>query len=121
MGPYADQARRPVRGVRPRTTIELAFLSRGQVAERLLRAAAAAGTLRLAHELAELVVLEAAWGRPLLLQALERATPFRRFKAADPAPYEDIRGHSLSTEALVAEVAEGDVPLAASGPREMFD
>jgi hypothetical protein len=53
------------------------------VAERFLRAAAAAGTLRLEHELAELVALEAAWGRALLLQALERATRFRRFKAAD--------------------------------------
>ena len=68
---------------RPRTTTELAFLSLGPVAERFLRAAAAAGTLRLEHELAELVALEAAWGRALLLQALERATRFRRFKATD--------------------------------------
>ncbi len=82
-GPFVDQARRPVRGVRPRTPTELAFLSLGPIAERFLRAAAAAGTLRLEHELAELVALEAAWGRPLLLQALERATRFRRFKAAD--------------------------------------
>jgi hypothetical protein len=49
-GPYADQARRPVRGVRPRTTTELAFLGLGPVAERFLRSAAAGGTLRLEHE-----------------------------------------------------------------------
>ena len=82
-GPYAEQARRPVRGVRPRTAAELAFLSLGPVAERFLRAAAAAGTPRLERELAEIVALEAAWGQPVLLQALERATRFRRFKATD--------------------------------------
>jgi hypothetical protein len=33
--------------------------------------------------LAEIVALAAAWGQPVLLQALERAVRFRRFKAAD--------------------------------------
>ena len=82
-GPFAEQARRPVRGVRPRTATELAFLRLGPVAERFLRAAAAAGTPRLERELAEIVALEAAWGRPVLLQALDRAARFRRFKASD--------------------------------------
>jgi hypothetical protein len=82
-GPFAKQVRRPVRGVRPRTATELAFLSFGSVTERFLRAAAAAGTPRLERELAEIVMLEPAWGRPLLLEALERATRFRRFKATD--------------------------------------
>ena len=82
-GPYAAPARRPVRGVRPRTATEVAFLSFGPVAEHFLRAAAAAGTPRLERELAEIVALAAAWGQPVLLQALERAVRFRRFKAAD--------------------------------------
>jgi hypothetical protein len=53
------------------------------VAERFLRAAAAAGTPRLASELRGILELEAGWGREELLRALERATAFRRFAAAD--------------------------------------
>lgn len=83
LGELADAHRRPVRGVRPRTASERAFLGLGPVAETYLRTAAAAGTLRLAHELAEIVPLEAAWGREPLLRALDRATRFRRFSAAD--------------------------------------
>lgn len=83
LGPYADQARRPTRGVRPRTATEVAFLGWGEQAEAFLRAAAAAGTLRLEQELAALVALEAAWGRQAVLPALQRATRFRRFRAAD--------------------------------------
>jgi hypothetical protein len=82
LGPFADDARRPTRGVRPRTATELAFLGLGAVAEAFLRAAAAAGTLRLETELAQLVALEAAWGRESLLRALRRATTYRRFTAA---------------------------------------
>lgn len=83
LGPYAEQVRRPRRGVRPRTAAELAFLGLGARAEAFLRAAAAAGTLRLERELAEIVALDAAWGREPLLRALDRAARFRRFKAAD--------------------------------------
>lgn len=83
LGDLVDAHRRPVRGVRPRTATELAFLDLGSVAEAFLRAAAAAGTLRLAHELQGIVDLAAGWDRPALLRALERATRFRRFKVAD--------------------------------------
>ena len=83
LGPYADRGRRPRRGVRPRTATEVAFLGLGGWAEAFLRAAAAAGTLRLERELAAIVALDAAWGREPLLRALERAACFRRFKAAD--------------------------------------
>jgi hypothetical protein len=83
LGPFGSATRRPTRGVRPRTPAELAFLGLGASAEQFLRAAAAAGTLRLAGELAQLVELERAWGREALVQALERAVRFRRFKAAD--------------------------------------
>ena len=83
LGCFADGARRPARGVRPRTAAEVAFLGLGAVAEAFLRAAAAAGTLRLEAELAQIATFEAAWGRPALVRALERALRFRRFKAAD--------------------------------------
>jgi hypothetical protein len=55
----------------------------GAVAEGFLRAAAAAGTSRLATELTEITGLEASWGREALVAALERATRFRRFRAED--------------------------------------
>jgi hypothetical protein len=61
----------------------VAFLGLGPAAEGFLRAAAAAGTLRLEHELKEIAELEVIWGRPVVVRALERATRFRRFKAAD--------------------------------------
>jgi transposase len=83
LGPYADRMRRPARGVRPRTAAEVAFLGLGAAAEAFLRAAAAAGTLRLEAELAQIADLEAAWGREVLIQALGRAVRFRRFKATD--------------------------------------
>src|SRR6185295_10975680 len=83
LGPFADEARRPTRGVRPRTATELAFLGMGGSAEAFLRAAAAAGTLRLEAELAGIVALAVAWGREALRRALERATTYRRFTAAD--------------------------------------
>jgi transposase len=80
---YGGAVRRPTRAVRPRTGSERAFLALGTVAEGFLRAAAAAGTSRLAAELTEITGLEASWGREALLAALERATRFRRFKAED--------------------------------------
>jgi len=80
---YPRHARRPVRAVRPRTATEVSFLGLGPAAEHFLRAAAAAGTPRLAGELAEIVALEASWGRGPLGAALERATHFRRFRAED--------------------------------------
>jgi transposase len=83
LGPFADEARRPTRGVRPRTATELAFLGLGGEAEAFLRAAAAAGTLRLEAELAGIVALDVAWGREALRRALERATTYRRFSATD--------------------------------------
>jgi hypothetical protein len=83
LGPYADRMRRPARGVRPKTAVEVTFLGLGAAAEAFLRAAAAAGTLRLEGELAQIADLEAAWGREAIIRALGRAVRFRRFKAVD--------------------------------------
>ncbi|MFP5343859.1 MAG: IS21 family transposase [Candidatus Limnocylindria bacterium] len=80
---YGRAATPPVRAIRPRTPAEIAFLSLGPVAGAFLRAAAAAGTSRLAGELALIADLEAAHGREPLTAALERALAYRRFRAAD--------------------------------------
>jgi transposase len=80
---YERKARVPARAVRVRTGTERAFMALGPVAETFLRSAAAAGTSRLAAELADIVTLEMSWGREQLLAALERATKYRRFKAQD--------------------------------------
>src|SRR5258707_10828271 len=82
-GDLADPGRRPTRGIRPRTTAEVAFLGLGPSAETFLRSAAAAGTLRLESELASIVELVPIWGAATVIRALGRATRFRRFKAAD--------------------------------------
>jgi hypothetical protein len=83
LGSLATASRQPARGVRPRTSAEVAFIGLGPIAETFLRSAAAAGTQRLEHELSDIVELEAAWGRAAVIGALKRATRFRRFKAAD--------------------------------------
>jgi transposase len=80
---YGGPARPPARAVRPRSASERAFLALGPIAEQYLRAAAAAGTERLASELGAIVGLESAYGRERLLAALERALAFHRFKAVD--------------------------------------
>ena len=80
---YGRAAAAPVRAIRPRTPAEIAFLGLGPVAAAFLRAAAAAGTSRLAGELELIADLEAAHGREPLLAALERALAYRRFRAAD--------------------------------------
>lgn len=80
---YGSPAKKPTRPFRPRSKDEIAFLGLGPVAERFLRSAAAEGTSRLASELAEIVAMEAAWGREALVSALGRAERFRRWKAAD--------------------------------------
>jgi len=77
-GPRA--ARRPVR---PQTAAEKAFCALGPTAEAFIKGAAAAGVTKLSGELSEIVALEAAHGREVLLAALERAVAFRRWRAAD--------------------------------------
>jgi transposase len=73
---------RPNRAPRAKTEPEKAFLALGPAAEAFLKGAAAAGVAR-AAELAELAGLEAAHGRDVLVAALERATAFGRWRAAD--------------------------------------
>lgn len=80
---YGSPRSKPRRAIRARSEAERAFVALGVIAEDFLRAAAAAGTQRLASELTDIVSFQAAWGRDALVAALQRATTFRRFKAAD--------------------------------------
>jgi hypothetical protein len=73
----------PVRALRPRTRAEKDFCALGPAAEAFIAGAAAAGHTRLGPELAELNTLTAAHGRDAMVAALERATAFGRWKAAD--------------------------------------
>ena len=119
LGALVDPQRQPARGVRPRTGAEVAFLGLGPAAEAFLRAAAAAGTLRLEHELAEIAEMEAAWGRTAVVRALERATRFRRFKAAD------VRGILMAGNGLPTPVRAGrqlklDLPEVPTRPLKAY-
>ena len=80
---YGGAPRRPRRPIRARTAVEQEFMALGPCAEDFLRTGAAAGTQRLAAELAEIVSLERSWGREALVVALRRAVEFRRFHAED--------------------------------------
>jgi len=99
---YGGPRRSPARAVRPRSSAEKQFLALGQTAEVFLRAAAAAGTSKLATELAAICELEAAWGRESLVAALERAVTFRRFRASH------IRSILDTGNAAPVVVAQGD-------------
>jgi len=81
---YGDsRPAQPRRAPRARSAAEKAFLALGPAAEEFVKAGAAAGVTRLGVELEELVGLEAAHGRDVLIAALERAVAFGRFRAAD--------------------------------------
>lgn len=99
----------PARSPRPRTGAEHAFLALGPEAECFLVAAAAAGTPRLPSEIAEILGLEAAFGRDLVVGAIARAHRFHRYGAAD------VRA-ILAAGAGVAEVVAPGAPLALALP-----
>ena len=80
---YGGQRSAPARAIRPKTVAEKEFCALGPAAEAFIAGAAAAGHTRLGPELAELNTLAAAHGAEAMVAALERATAFRRWKAAD--------------------------------------
>ncbi len=80
---YGGPRPKPRRAIRPRTPAEKAFCGLGPSAEAFLAGAAASGHTRLGPELGELNTLAAAHGHLVFLAALERATAFGRWRAAD--------------------------------------
>jgi len=90
-GPRPDK---PRRAARPRTPTEKAFLGLGPVAEQFLTGAAAAGVTKLTSEIGEILILQAAHGSGPLLDALERAVAFSRWRAADIRSILATNGHA---------------------------
>lgn len=80
---YGGPRPAPRRSVRARTAAEKQFCALGPAAEAFITGAAAAGHTRLGPELAELNTMAAAHGEAMFVAALERATAFRRWRAAD--------------------------------------
>ena len=80
---YGTARPRPRRPVRPKTEAEKALCGLGEVGERFIKAAAAAGVTTLAKEVAAIAELEVSFGAEALVGALERAMVFSRFKAKD--------------------------------------
>jgi transposase len=74
---------KPQRAPRGKTVTEKRFLALGQVAERFLIGAAAAGVSKLPTELEQILTLHAAHGETALLAALARAVEFKRWRADD--------------------------------------
>jgi len=82
---YPTPAPIGVRPLRPRHPAEIRFLELGEPAERYLRAAAAAGTVRLLQQLERVLELERSHGREAVRAALARAVEFGRFGHEDVA------------------------------------
>jgi len=113
---YGGPQTPPRRAVRPRTATEKAFLALGPAAEAFLRAAAAAGVTKLPSHLADIVTLEPAWGRDALIAALQRATTFRRFTAADVRAILAAGAHAPT----VTQPGQGlDLDVPAAGTRSL--
>jgi hypothetical protein len=116
---YGAAARRPSRAVRPRSPAEHAFLALGPVAERFLRDAAAAGTSRLEGALTEIIALEAAFGRAPVVQALERAVTYRRFRPGDVRAILEA-GVGVSSPAPPGETLLLDLPAVPTRPLSAY-
>ena len=81
---FPTSRRAPSRVLRARADIERAFLALGEPAEAFIRAGAAAGMTMLPKEIAEIVTdLVPVHGDETVTRALQRATRFGRFRAAD--------------------------------------
>jgi hypothetical protein len=80
---YGGPRLAPRRSVRAKTAAEKQFCSLGPAAEAFITGAAAAGHTRLGPELTELNTMAAAHGEGVFIAALERATAFGRWRAAD--------------------------------------
>jgi hypothetical protein len=102
---------RPVRAVRPRSASEKTFLGLGHAAGEFLRAAAAAGTPRLATEIEAINRLAAAWDPDAVCLALARALAFRRFTGRDVASILQAQAAELLEDAVEDILAHMHFPF----------
>jgi transposase len=115
---YGGPRSEPVRAPRARSQAERAFLALGAEAEAFLVAAAAAGTPRLAAEIARINDLAAAWGPAVTCAALSRALAFRCFGAAEVA---SILAAGEGVPGVVAAGAPLPIELPAVPTRSLSD
>lgn len=115
---YGGPRREPVRAPRPRSAAEKAFLALGSEAEAFLVAAAAAGTPRLAAEIARINELACAWGPAATSAALARALAFGCFGASEVA---SILAAGEGVPGMVAAGAPLAVALPAVPTRSLSD
>ena len=74
---------KPHRAPRAKTAQEKRFLALGEVAAAFLTGAAGAGVANLAREIDQILTLHAAHGEAALLEALQRAVQFKRWRGDD--------------------------------------
>lgn len=116
---YGGPRPAPCRAVRPKTAAETAFCSLGPVAEAFIKAAAAAGTSKLAGDLDTLAGLEASHGRDALIAALERAVAFGRFQARDVRSILEA-GTGVARPTRAGEALIVDLPVVATRPLSAY-
>ena len=104
---YGGPRHKPRRAPRPRSAVERAVLELGGAAEAFIIGAAAAGSSTLGTELPELLRLEAAFGRPAVVGALERAVAFERWRVGD------VRSILEAGAGVARPVARGDALIVA--------
>jgi hypothetical protein len=80
---YGGPRSMPQRSVRPKSRAEKAFCELGPVADTFIKGAAARGMTGLARDVDLLSQLEHFHGRAVVVEALERAVAFGRFRATD--------------------------------------
>lgn len=112
---YGGPRPAPRRAIRPKTAAEKAFCALGSEAEAFIAGAAAAGHTRLGPELADLNTLAAAHGPEAFIAALERATAFGRWKAADVRSIL-AAGAGTPTPTPAGQALVIDLPVAATRP-----
>jgi hypothetical protein len=100
----------PRRGARPRTPAEREFLALGPVDERFMTGAAAVGVTKLGTEIAEGLTLGAAHGTDALLDALERAVSFGRWRADDVRSILATKGTAPDPHPPVRLLEEAGMP-----------
>jgi transposase len=121
---YGGPRPRPRRAPRPRSATERAVLELGPAAEAFIVGAAAAGASTLGSELPDLLRLEATFGRPAVIGALERAVTFGRWRVGDVRSILEA-GTGVATptapgNALVVALPSVAVrPLSAYAPEEV--
>ncbi|CAN5215681.1 hypothetical protein BH20ACT3_BH20ACT3_07720 [soil metagenome] len=114
-----EQARRGFGHPHPKTAAEIAFCSLGPVAEAFIKAAAAAGTTKLAGDLDALAGLEAAHGRDALIGALDRAIAFGRFRAHDVRSILEA-GTGVARPTRAGDALIVDLPVTATRPLSAY-